>query len=308
MSAAHAWVGPFLEALQVERNAARATLENYARDLRDFAGHLHRASGTVETATRAQIEDYLSALELDGRAASTRARRLSALKGFYRFAFTEGFRGDDPAALIPGPRQGRKLPGTLSETDVDALLDAAAATGRGAAERTRNRCLMELLYATGLRVSELVSLPVAAARGDPRMLLVRGKGGRERMVPLSDPARAALADWLAARDAAEAAAAARTGRAASALLFPSRGKAGHITRTQFFLLVRQFAATAGLAPDRVSPHTLRHAFATHLLANGADLRSIQALLGHADVATTEIYTHVLEERLKRIVLDTHPLA
>ncbi|MHA3978723.1 site-specific tyrosine recombinase XerD [Halovulum sp. GXIMD14794] len=303
----HPWTGPFLEALQVERNAARATLENYARDLHDFAGHIERAGGTVDSASRSQIEDYLTALELDGRAASTRARRLSALKGFYRFAFTEGFRNDDPAALIPGPRQGRKLPGTLSEDDVDSLLDAAAQTGRTEDDRIRNRCLMELLYATGLRVSELVSLPVAAARGDPRMLLVRGKGGRERMVPLSDPARQALADWLRARDAAEDEAA-QKGRPASAFLFPSRSKAGHMTRTQFFLLVKQFAATAGIAQDSVSPHTLRHAFATHLLANGADLRSIQALLGHADVATTEIYTHVLEERLKQIVLETHPLA
>jgi len=307
MSAGHTWIGPFLEALQVERNAARATLENYARDLRDYADYLSRAGATLEDATRAQIEDYLAALELEGRAASTRARRLSALKGFYRFAFTEGFRGDDPAALIPGPRQGRKLPGTLSEADVDALLDAAAQTGRTDAERLRNRCLMELLYATGLRVSELVGLPAAAARGDPRMLLVRGKGGRERMVPLSEPAREALADWLTVRDAAEDAATAE-GRAASAFLFPSRARAGHMTRTQFFLLVKKFAATAGIAPDTVSPHTLRHAFATHLLANGADLRAIQTLLGHADVATTEIYTHVLEERLKQIVLDNHPLA
>ncbi len=307
MSAANTWIGPFLEALQVERNAARATLENYARDLRDYADHLSRAGATIEGATRAQIEDYLTALELEGRAASTRARRLSALKGFYRFAFTEGLRGDDPAALIPGPRQGRKLPGTLSESDVDALLDAAAQTGRTDAERLRNRCLMELLYATGLRVSELVGLPAAAARGDPRMLLVRGKGGRERMVPLSDPAREALADWLAVRDAAEDEATAE-GRAPSAFLFPSRARAGHMTRTQFFLLVKKFAATAGIPPDTVSPHTLRHAFATHLLGNGADLRAIQTLLGHADVATTEIYTHVLEERLKQIVLDTHPLA
>lgn len=301
------WVSGYLDALRAERDAAKTTLESYARDLADFDEHLDGAGGTLKSAGRAEIEDYLAALETQGRAASTRARRLSAIKGFYRFAFTEGLRADDPSALIPGPRQGRRLPGTLSEADVDALLAAAAATGRSEAEKTRNLCLMEVLYATGLRVSELVGLPVAAARGDPRMLFVRGKGGRERMVPLSEPARAALHGWLAVRDAAEDEAAAK-GKPRSAFLFPSRGKSGHLTRTQFFMLVKRIAVEAGLSPEAVSPHTLRHAFATHLLAHGADLRAIQALLGHADVATTEIYTHVLEERLRSIVLENHPLA
>ncbi|NNU80556.1 site-specific tyrosine recombinase XerD [Halovulum dunhuangense] len=303
----HPWFAAFLEAQQAERGAARNTIESYARDLRDFADHLMRRGGAVPEATRADIEDYLAALAADGRAPATRARRLSAIRGFYRFAFTEGLRGDDPAALIAGPSQGRHLPATLSEGDVEALLGAAAETGATHGERLRNTCLMEMLYATGLRVSELVSLPVAAARGDPRMLFVRGKGGRERMVPLSDPARAALSDWLACRYAREAEAA-RKGATASPFLFPSRAKAGHLTRTQFFLLVKGFAARAGIDPAHVSPHTLRHAFATHLLANGADLRAIQTLLGHADVATTEIYTHVLEERLRQIVLTRHPLS
>ncbi|WP_112322678.1 site-specific tyrosine recombinase XerD [Oceanibium sediminis] len=302
----HRWFSEYLEALQAERGAARTTLESYARDLRAFAEGLG-AETSVETASRTDIEKHLSTLEALGRSPATRARRLSAIRGFYRFAFVEGLRSDDPAALIRGPRPGRHLPGTLSEEEVDRLLSAAAETGRTETERCRNACLMEVLYATGLRVSELVSLPVSAARGDPRTLFVRGKGGKERMVPLSDPARDAMAAWLALRDRDEALRVDQGG-IASAYLFPSRSKAGHITRNQFFLLVKQMAARAGIAPDAVSPHTLRHAFATHLLAHGADLRAIQALLGHADVATTEIYTHVLEERLKQIVLDNHPLA
>ncbi len=303
------WFGAFLEALQAERDAAPRTLESYARDLRDFADHLSRHNMTVETADRPAIESYLAGLEAAGLKPATRARRLSAIKGFYRFAFTDGLRTDDPAALIPGPKQGRRLPKTLTEADVDALLSAATRTGRTFSERARNTCLMELLYATGLRATELVSLPVAAARGDPRMLFVRGKGGRERMVPLSDPARMALQGWLETRDQAEAALVADGGQAAaSAFLFPSRGKTGHLTRVQFYQVIKRIAVEARLDPQAISPHTLRHAFATHLLANGADLRVIQALLGHADVATTEIYTHVLQDRLKQIVMEHHPLA
>lgn len=299
------WIPLFLEALQAERNAALRTLESYRSDLEQFADHLDTggpATRGLTDATRADVESFLHALEAQGMAVATRARRLSALKSFYRFAYTEGLRGDDPAALIPGPRTARRLPKTLSEADVDAMLARAAEHGRNDAERTRNLCLMQLLYATGMRVTELVSLPVAAARGDPRMIHIRGKGGRERMVPLSAPARAALTDWLTVRDAAV------DPRKPSAFLFPSRGKAGHLTRTQFLLTVKKIAALAGLNPAKVSPHTLRHAFATHLLANGADLRAIQTLLGHADVATTEIYTHVLEERLRAIVLENHPLS
>ena len=240
-------------------------------------------------------------------AQATRARRLSAIRQLYRFAFLEGWREDDPAALIKGPKRQRSLPGSLSEAEVDRLLAAAETLGRTEAERLRDTCLMQLLYATGLRVSELVSLPVAAVRGDPRMILVRGKGGRERMVPLSPPARAALAAWLAHLDA-QRRGADGPARPRSPHLFPARGRRGHMTRERFFLLVKDLARLAGLDPARVSPHTLRHAFATHLLAHGADLRVIQTLLGHASIATTEIYTHVLEARLRELVLEKHPLA
>ena len=300
---AHNWLSVFLEAMQAEQDAAANTLQAYARDLTDFTGFLEGRAVTLEVAQRADIEAFLIDQAAQGFAESTRARRLSAIKQLYRFAFLEGWRSDDPAALISGPKKKRSLPKTLSEDDVDALLDAARKHGKTDADRTRNTCLMEVLYATGLRVSELVGLPVSATRGDPRMILVRGKGGKERMVPLSMPAREALAAWLAVRDAAEADAAAK-----SPFLFPSRGKKGHLTREAFFLFVKDLAMAAGLDPAEISPHVLRHAFATHLLAHGADLRSIQALLGHADVATTEIYTHVLEERLKELVFEKHPLA
>ena len=245
--------------------------------------------------------------DASGLAKATRARRLSALKQLYRFAFDEGWRDDNPAIQIKGPGRDQRLPKTLTVEEVDALLGATRAAGRTPNDRLRNTCLMELLYATGMRVSELVALPVAAARGDPRMLLIRGKGDKERMVPLSPPAREALAAWLEARDAAEEANRAK-GSTASRFLFPSRGKAGHLTRHRFYLLIKEIAVAAGVSPAKVTPHTLRHAFATHLLAGGADLRSIQTLLGHADVATTEIYTHVLDERLSELVLEHHPLA
>ncbi|PCJ75591.1 MAG: tyrosine recombinase [Rhodobacteraceae bacterium] len=289
--------------MQAEQDAAINTLTAYARDLKDFIGFLERKKLTPETAVRADIENYLVELEADGLAKSTRARRLSSIRQLYRFAFTEGWRSDDPAAQIRGPKRGRHLPTTLSEADVVTLLDASRNYGKTPLDKLRNTCLMEILYATGLRVTELVSLPAAAARGDPRMILVRGKGGRERMVPLSPPAREALAGWLVARDADM-----MKKHAKSPFLFPSRGKKGHVTREAFFLFIKDLALVSGLDPKGISPHTLRHAFATHLLANGADLLSIQVLLGHADVSTTEIYTHVLEERLKDLVLNKHPLA
>lgn len=301
------WVEPFLEALGAERGAAANTLAAYRRDLAHFAGWLHGRGVSPEAADRPRIEAYLAALEAEGLSPATRARRLSAIRQFYRFALSEGWRGDDPAARIGGPRPGRPLPGTLTIDEVDKLLDAARARAGDAAKRLRLTCLMELLYATGLRVSELVSLPAAAARGNPRMLLVTGKGGRERMVPLSGPARDALAEWLGLRDAIEAERRKAGGRP-SPWLFPSRGQTGHLTRIGFYQALKQLTAAAGLDPARISPHTLRHAFATHLLANGADLRAIQQLLGHADVSTTEIYTHVLDERLKALVLEKHPLA
>lgn len=301
------WISTFLEALSAERDSARNTLLAYGRDLKDFAAWLERRGDSLEAASRERVEEYLVACDAEGLARATRARRLSAIRQLYRFAYEEGWRSDNPALRISGPGRNRRLPGTLSEAEVEALLHSARHSGRTEAERLRNTCLMELLYATGLRVSELVGLPVAAVRGDPRMILVRGKGGKERMVPLSGPARDALADWLVARDTAEAETIAK-GRPGSKFLFPSRGAAGHLSRVRFHTLVKTLCADAGIAPERVTPHTLRHAFATHLLAGGADLRVIQTLLGHADLSSTEIYTHVLDERLRQLVLDHHPLA
>ncbi len=301
------WVERFLEALHAERDAARNTLLSYRRDLEDFTGVLTGRGLDLTSAGRDDIEAYLAGLADQGLARATRARRLSAVRQLYRHAFLEGWRTDDPAALIRGPKKARSLPGTLGETEVDRLLAAAENRGASPELRLRNHCLMQVLYATGLRVTELVALPVAAVRGDPRMILVRGKGGRERMVPLSPPAREALAGWLEARDAAEDAAH-MSGHPRSPFLFPARGRRGHMSREAFFLLVKSLAADAGLDPAAISPHSLRHAFATHLLANGADLRVIQTLLGHASIATTEIYTHVLDARLRELVLEKHPLA
>jgi integrase/recombinase XerD len=301
------WVPLFLEAMAAERGAAANTLAAYDRDLAHAQDWLDRAGLDFGEAAQENLEAYLVHCDAQGLSRATRARRLSALKQLYRFAFEEGLRGDNPALQISGPGRDKRLPKSLSIEEVDRLLDAAQAHGRNPSERARNACLMQVLYATGMRVTELVSLPVSSARGDPRMLLIRGKGGKERMVPLSPPARTALAEWLTQRDAQEDAA--RTeGKPASPHLFPSRGKAGHLTRHAFYILIKELAVEAGVSPDKVTPHTLRHAFATHLLANGADLRAIQTLLGHADVATTEIYTHVLEERLRDLVLEHHPLA
>ncbi len=300
-------VATFLEAQAAELDAAQNTQLAYARDLKDFLGWLGGRSLEMLGAEQSDIEAYLVTLDAAGLAQATRARRLSAIRQFYRFGFEEGWRGDNPAIRIKGPQRAKRLPKTLSEDDVVRLLGAAAKQGRPS-DRRRNTCMMELLYATGMRVSELVSLPVAAARGNPKMLLVRGKGGKERMVPLSPPARAAIVGWLEKRDAMEDLARVEKGSAPSKFLFPSRGKSGYLTRHRFYLLIKELAVAAGISPDGVTPHTLRHAFATHLLARGADLRAIQTLLGHADIGTTEIYTHVLEERLRDLVLDHHPMA
>lgn len=298
------WVQAFLEAQAAELDAATNTQLAYARDLSDFADWLARRGLHFADCAQSDVEAYLIACEAEGLAVATRARRLSAIKQLFRFAFEEGWRNDNPALRIKGPGKSKRLPKTLSTEDVDRLIEAAHTHGR---ETLRNGALVELLYATGMRVTELVSLPVSAARGDPRMLLVRGKGGKERLVPLSGRARLALGDWLAQRDRDEDLAK-KNGKAASKFLFPSRGKDGHLTRQRFFVLIRELAVVAGIDPTTVTPHTLRHAFATHLLAGGADLRAIQTMLGHADVATTEIYTHVLDERLKALVLEHHPLA
>ncbi len=301
------WISTFLAAHAADLGAARNTQLGYGRDLRDFAAWLaHRGTGFA-AANRNDVEAYLVSCEANGLSKATRARRLSSIRQLYRFAHDEGWRGDNPAIRIKGPGAMQRLPDALGQDDVTRLLDAARRHGRSPADRARNTALLELLYATGMRVTELVSLPVAAVRGDPRMVLVRGKGDKERMVPLSGPARSALSAWLGVRDAAEDAAR-KAGKPATRHLFPGPGAEGHLTRQHFHLMLKDIAVAAGVSPSRVTPHALRHAFATHLLAGGADLRVIQTLLGHADLSTTEIYTHVLDEHLKALVLEHHPLA
>ena len=295
------WIHSFLEGQAAELDAATNTQLAYARDLIDFSEWL--AGIHFDNVLKNHIEKYLIWCDAQGLAKATRARRLSAIKQLFRFAFEERWRIDNPAVQISGPGRDKLLPKTLSHDEVGALLTAARDTKK---DPLRTICLMEILYATGMRVTELVSLPVSAARGDPRMLLVCGKGGKERMVPLSPPARAATVIWLKTRDNMEDFRF-KNGTKRSSFLFPSHGKLGHLTRQSFFNLTKELAMSGGIAPSKVTPHTLRHAFATHLLEGGADLRSIQTLLGHADVATTEIYTHVLDERLKNLVMEHHPL-
>jgi len=286
----------FLEMMAAERGASPRTLDAYGRDLADFAAF----AGDVDGASAQTVRDYLARLDRAGMSARTAARRLSAIKQYFGFLFAEGVRADNPTAAIDGPRRGRPLPKVLSEDQVDRLLQAAQRLE--GPEGARTRALVELLYATGMRVSELVGLPLSAVRRDPRVLMVRGKGGRERMVPLSEPARAAVADYLPQR----ARFLPRDG--SSPHLFPSRAADGHLTRQRFGQILKGLAVEAGLGRADVSPHVLRHAFATHLLSHGADLRSVQAMLGHADISTTQIYTHVLDERLRALVEEKHPLA
>ncbi len=293
-------VDAFLEMMLAERGAARNTFDAYRGDLMEFSGFLAARGMTPEDADTRALRDYLAGLARAGRAASTSARKLSVLRRFYHFLFAEGVRGDDPAASVDGPRRGRPLPKIVSEVEVDALIEAARRqTG---AKGARLLALVETLYATGMRVTELVSLPYASIRRDPRYILVRGKGSKERIVPLNAPARAAIADYCAVRESFI------RGAGGGAYLFPSRGKSGHLTRRRFGQLMKELAALAGIEPSRVSPHVLRHAFASHLLNRGADLRSLQLMLGHADISSTQIYTHVLDERLKSLVQEHHPLA
>jgi integrase/recombinase XerD len=300
----------YLDMLAAERGAGKNTLGAYGRDLADFTAYLAKAGRSVATAKTDDLRAYLAALGKRGLKPATLARRLSAVRQLYRFLYAEGQRKDDPAAVLEGPKRARNLPKTLTLAEVDRLLRAAASGDPAAPLAVRLRaarlaCLVELLYATGLRVSELVSLPAAAARRDARFIVVRGKGNKERMVPLNGAAKRATAGYLAL--------AAETGGAGSAgggskWLFPSSGEGGHLTRQHFARELKSLAAAAGLRTAQVSPHVLRHAFASHLLHNGADLRVVQTLLGHADISTTQIYTHVLEERLKSLVRDLHPLA
>ena len=298
----------FLDMLAAERGAARNTLMAYRRDLDDYAGWLSRHGRSVATASGGDVRAFMADASRRGLTASSVARRLSAVRQLTRFLNAEGYRRDNPTAAVEGPKRGRPLPKVLSIAEVDRLL-AAARAGLEAGDRSRPErlrsarllCLLEVLYATGLRVSELLALPFSAAsRGSP-MLLVRGKGDKERMVPLNDAARTAMQDYLALRREA-----AQDG--ATAWLFPSFGASGRLTRQHFGRELKALAAGCGLRADQVSPHVLRHAFASHLLQNGADLRSLQMLLGHADISTTQIYTHVLAERLKSLVRDLHPLA
>jgi integrase/recombinase XerD len=298
----------FLDMLAAERGGAKNTLAAYARDLADFSRELGAAGRTIARASTDDLRSYLVSLGKRGFAAASVARRLSAIRQLYRFLYAEGRRADDPSAVIEGPKRGRGLPKVLSIAEVDRLL-AAARSGIDKAEQpklTRLRaarlaCLIEVLYATGLRVSELVALPVSAAESSARMLTVRGKGNKERLVPLNDAAKAAMREYLALRSEAG-------GEQKGKWLFPSFGEAGHLTRQHFARELKTLAGVAGLRSAQVSPHVLRHAFASHLLHNGADLRVVQTLLGHADISTTQIYTHVLEERLKNLVRDLHPLA
>jgi integrase/recombinase XerD len=294
----------FLEMMAAERGAAHNTIESYRRDLAGFMAFLAPRGRLPENADAAQIRAYFGRLSGAGMAPGTSARRLSALRQFFRFLFAERFREDDPCCAIDSPRQGRPLPRYLSEEEVERLL--AAAHRRGGGKGKRLAALMELLYATGLRVSELVALPLSAMSRDGRMLIVNGKGGKERMVPLSEPAMEAVAVYQRTRE--HFMPVGRRPDESSPWLFPSRSRAGHLTRNRFGQLLKGLAVDAGVDPDKVSPHVLRHSFASHLLAHGADLRSLQQMLGHADIATTQIYTHVLDERLKRLVNEAHPLA
>lgn len=291
---------PFMEMLYAERGVSANTALAYRRDLQHFESYLAARGTGLEACSDVNVRDYMGALEHEGMAPRTAARRLSALRQFFRFLYAEGLRDDDPSSAVDAPRQGLTLPKILSEAEVDALL--AGARARPGAEGRRLASLLEIAYATGLRVSELVGLPLATVAGDKRLLIVRGKGDKERMVPLTDAAIEAIALYLSDR------AQFLYGRPDSPYLFPSRSAEGHLTRRRLGQLLKELASGCGIDPAKVSPHVLRHAFATHLLDHGADLRSVQQMLGHADISTTQIYTHVLGARLKTIVESHHPLA
>jgi integrase/recombinase XerD len=295
------WISSFLDAQAADLGSARNTLEAYGRDLKDFLIFLERKGSSFKIASRSLVEEYLVYCDAQGLATATKARRLSSIKQFYRFAFEEDLRRDNPAIQVRGPGKDNRLPKSLSSSEVNRLLQAAREMPKTKSEKIRLTCLMELLYATGMRVTELVGLPTAAVRGDPRVILVRGKGGKERMIPLSTDARKMVNSWLSVRDNDEM-------NSSSRFLFPSRGREGHLSRVWFFQQIKRLASYSNISVENVTPHTLRHAFATHLLAGGADLRSIQTLLGHADIATTEIYTHILDKRMRDLVLEHHPLA
>ncbi|WP_105431176.1 site-specific tyrosine recombinase XerD [Neorhizobium sp. T6_25] len=304
LSRAH--IEAFLEMMSAERGAAGNTLASYERDLEDLQSFLAAGNASALTAQSANLSAYLAHLGAQGFAASSQARKLSAMRQFYKFLYAEGLRGDDPTAILDAPKKGRSLPKIMSEDDVTRLLDLAAKEaaepGPDQLARLRMLALLELLYATGMRVSELVSLPVKVLDQEGRFLIIRGKGNKERLVPLSRSAIAALGPYGEARQASFA----KTGD--SPWLFPSAGKEGYLPRQVFARDLKGLAARAGLRAAAISPHVMRHAFASHLLQNGADLRVVQELLGHSDISTTQIYTHVLEERLRELVQTHHPLA
>ena len=302
----------FLDMLAAEQGVGDNTLDAYRRDLTDFSEFLGHAGQNFVGAGTDMLRNYLADLDVRGFKSSSVARRLSAMRHLYRFLLNERIRSDDPAAILSGPKRGRGLPKVLSISDVDRMLTRAKElTAQDTSPQQRLRalrlhCLLEVLYATGLRVSELVALPLSASRRDARMIVVRGKGNKERLVPLNEASRQAMADYLAAIEVLRPEK--KKNAIASKWLFPSFGESGHLTRQHFARDLKELAAASGLAPRLVSPHVLRHAFASHLLHNGADLRIVQTLLGHTDISTTQIYTHVVEERLKSLVRDLHPLA
>jgi integrase/recombinase XerD len=306
----------FLDMLAAEQGAGDNTLDAYRRDLTDFSEFLGRSGQNFAGAETEVLRNYLADLDARGFKSSSVARRLSAMRHLFRFLLNERIRSDDPAAILSGPKRGRGLPKVLSISDVDRMLTRAKElTEQDVSPQQRLRalrlhCLLEVLYATGLRVSELVALPLSASRRDARMIVVRGKGNKERLVPLNEASRQAMADYLAAMEVLkpEKKKSAGSSTSSSKWLFPSFGESGHLTRQHFARDLKELAGASGLAPRLVSPHVLRHAFASHLLHNGADLRIVQTLLGHTDISTTQIYTHVVEERLKSLVRDLHPLA
>ena len=302
MARPHRHIETFLEMLSAERGLAKNSLLAYQNDLADFAGFLTAASETPERIAIGALRRYVQGLADAGLKPSTAARRLSALRQFFRFLAQEGIREDDPSALLDAPKRARPLPKLLSESEVDQLLVAARNGRDDPAEAARLTALLELLYATGLRVSELVGLRWPPFGDDARFLVIRGKGGKERLVPLSEPARQAVEAYAGFRQDFLGP------KQTSPWLFPSRGESGHLTRQRFGQLLKDLATAARIAPSKVSPHVLRHAFASHLLANGADLRAVQKMLGHADISTTQIYTHVLEARKQALVRQHHPLA
>ncbi len=295
------WAEAFLEMMAVERAAAKNTLTAYARDLSDAGDFLAARGADLATAAAEDVEAYFAALGARGLSPATASRRRAAVRQFYRFVLGEGWRADDPSRRVEAPRKGRPLPKVLGRDEVDRLIAAAAA--RDGAQGLRLACMVELAYASGLRISELTSLPLDMLARDPAYLIVRGKGGKERLAPLNAAARAAVKAYLEVRPGFLP-----KGDKASPWLFPSRGKGGRLTPRRFAQLLDEAAVAAGIDPSRVSPHVLRHAFATHLLDGGADLRVVQTLLGHADIATTQIYTHVAGDRLREVVETRHPLA